>query len=210
MFKISKLNFVFILIIVLIIETWLIISLINNQKDFNRMSSEMFEENYNLKFRIKGYQEKFEQNIFSENMILKSFVLQDTNDQKLVIDSLVLNTKLLYRFSEVSCRACVENDLEIIKQLGGIIGYDNILIISNFSSTTKSQAMLMSMETKSPYYNYRGKLGVPMEKDSIEEPAFFFLLDEKRRIRFAYRTDAAHNFSSPYFKRIKQFFNIGI
>lgn len=193
-----------------LIEMSVIIYQENNQRDFNRLYFEKKNELISTHHRIDRYLEKFDQNLFTENTILKNIEITDTANNGLALNKIIRGPKLIYRFSEVSCRACVNTDLYILKQLGDSIGEDNILIITEFDNLNKMNAMLNAMDIKSPYYNFKGKLNLSIERDSVTQPPFFFILDNKLRIRFAYKTDDAHDFSSSYFKRIIQFYKTGI
>lgn len=205
-----KQKIIILLSLVITLEMTVIILLINNQKDFNRLYLEKNEELNNVKYKMERYLEKFEQNIFTENTTLKNITVTDYKGNKNPIVEIVDGKKLVYRFSEVSCRACVDMDIEILKQLGDSIGHNNIMVISKFDNLTRMNAMLNAKNFNSPYFNYNGKLGLSVEKDTLTEPGFFFLIDNNLRISFAYKTDDAHNFYSPYFRRIIEHFKNGV
>ncbi len=115
-------------------------------------------------------------------------------------------TKLIYRYTQVSCLACVETDLNILKMLGDSIGTQNIIVLSNYVELNHAKAYLNQMGVKSQCYNFNGKLNLTMEEDSITQPPFFFLLDKTMKIHFPYKTDDEHSINSSYFRRIIDYF----
>jgi hypothetical protein len=199
-----------ILLFFALLEMTFIILLVNNQRDFDDLYS---ENNTKLKIaehRIDRYEEKFDQNIFSENTILNIIELVDTAGNNVVIDEIIDRPKLVYRFAEVSCRACVDNDLEILDQLGRNIGYNNILVLCDYENINKMKSRMHALNFASSYYNHKGFLGLSVERDSLTRPGFFFILNEDLRLSFVYKTDEDHDITSPYFRRIIQFYKDGM
>jgi hypothetical protein len=199
-----------ILLFFALLEMTLIILLVNNQHDFDDLYS---NNNTKLKIaeqRIDRYEEKFDQSIFSENTMLNKIELVDSLGNNVVIDKIIDGAKLVYRFAEVSCRACVDSDLEILNQLGKHIGNKNIIVLSDFENINKMNSRMQTIGFSSPYYNFKGLMGLSVEKDSLTRPGFFFIIDKDLRLRFVYKTDESHDISSPYFRRIIQYFKNGI
>jgi len=160
-------------------------------------------------FKLERYIEKQKQNIFSDNVQFKNIVLTNFDNEDTLLFDLLDDSKLIYRFTKKSCVACVESDLQIINMLSDSIGVNNIVILSDYDELIKAKAYLSQMGVKSPCYNYKGKFNFSMERDTITQPPFFFLADRNKRVRFPYKTDDNHSFSSYYFKRIISYFKSG-
>ena len=124
------------------------------------------------------YLEKYAQSLFSEDRVVRNVYVSNNNFDSILLRDLIDSTKLIYRFYKESCIQCVEDELDIVKQLGDSIGANNILIVCDFDKINNIAAMITRKKIKSPYFIYQEKFALPIENDELYIPAFF-LLDRK-------------------------------
>lgn len=192
----------------LIISSILIYFNSSSIKNLQTHNLELKSNLNDLKYIDQRYREKFAQNIFSENRNISDVPLLNTHLDTVSLASLINNTKLIYRFYEETCVQCVEDELDIIKKLSDSIGANNILIISDFDRIINLKAIINRKEISSPFFNYKGNIGLPIEKDEFKI-ASFFLLHNNLRTQFVYKTGGEQNINDSYYKRIIFFFKEG-
>ncbi|TSA32387.1 MAG: hypothetical protein D4R64_16250 [Porphyromonadaceae bacterium] len=161
-------------------------------------------------YRIKKYVYRFNRELYTENLTLRDLYLTDLNNDTVPIKSLVTSSKLIYRFSNQSCSACVADDIKYLRELGDSIGYQNIIIISDYENTRLLNIFRNSTGINFPCYNFTGSFNLSIETDSdIKKTPFFFLLDEKLKIQYAFLADEYPELNEIYFSRIRAFFRKG-
>lgn len=151
--------------------------------------------------------EKYTQNLFSENKIISNvYLINSEFDTIPIVDFVKNGTKLIYRFYEETCIECVEDELNIVKQLADSLGADNILIISNHKKVNSLKAMINRKGIISPSFVYNKNFNLPIENDE-NKIASFFLLDETLRTRLVFKAGGNQDINDPYYRRIIDFFN---
>lgn len=190
----------------------MIISLVANFKIIRQFKMKSLEKNRlegelaDMEYLEKRRKIKFEQNLFSEAKVLDDVYLYSSSEDSILLSKAVNNgTNLVYRFYEESCNQCIEDELDIVKELGAKIGYDRILLIGQFSNVNHLRAMVARKNIQSPLYNFPRKFKLPFDQD-VEAIPSFFLLHKDLQTDFVYKAGGAQNFNFPYFKRIVEIF----
>lgn len=189
-------------LIISLFSTW---SISRTLKSIHKENIELKSSLFNYEYNNKRDKEKYAQNLFSENQHLSDLALLDSNSDTISLASIMNNTKLVYRFYQGTCVQCVEDELDIAKQLADSIGANNILIISDFDKISSLKAITNRKQITSPCFIYKGKFELPIEKDD-NEIASFFLLDKDLRTRFVFKAGGAQNINDTYYKRVINFF----
>lgn len=176
------------------------IALLNNQKS----ELEWYE------YRIEKQKYKLHHEIFTENAIAKNFRLINLNNDTVEVLSLLDTPKLIYRFLENSCESCIDDDISLIKELGESIGYQKIIIATDFENTRLLKEFINRKGIISSCYILKEELNLSLEPESSRRKgAFYFILDNNLRIRFAYISDDYPDFNKIYMNRICEYFNKG-
>jgi hypothetical protein len=167
-----------------------------------RLEGELAQFNY-LEERRKM---KYEQNLFSEAQVLDDVYVYSSSEDSTLLSKLLKNeTHLVYRFYEESCNQCIEDELDIVKELETKIGYDRILLIGHFANVNLLRAMIVRKNIQSHFYNFRRKFELPFDQD-LEAIPSFFLLHKNLQTDFVYKTGGEQHFNFPYFRRIVEVF----
>lgn len=145
----------------------------------------------------------------SESRLFPNILLGSYNNDidSITIESLVSKPRLVYRFYEGTCVQCIENELDIVKQVGGYIGESNILLI--YDGDVKSmKAILLRKKISSPYFTYKKRFNLPFDQKKLNknDVSTFFVLDTNLRTDMVYVAGGHQDISMPYFERIKQYF----
>lgn len=144
--------------------------------------------------------------ILSENKKLNNTDLINSDLDTVRLSDIVKETKLVYRFYEGTCVQCVEDELDIIRQLGDSIGINKIIIISDFHQVNNMKGIIDRKQIKSPSFVCENKFDLPIEEDEVEV-ASFFLLDEDLITHSVYKAGGGQTIGKPYYKSIVNFFN---
>ncbi|RED98399.1 hypothetical protein [Marinoscillum furvescens] len=139
-------------------------------------------------------------NLFSENVQLPDVRLINSKNESKNLSSIFMEDKLLiYRFYDETCSQCVEDELDIVKQLEDSVGIRNIAIISTFN-LNKLISLIKRKEIRCSFYSYSESFPIPIENDRYV--ASFFVLEKSLYTRFVYKAGGDQIINSPYFKRI--------
>lgn len=177
-----------------------------------------FNTNYNnclkslelYKQELYSRDKKLENQLFSEYLFIdSSIIVSDIRGNEISIRKLINSPKLVYSFTEMSCIACVKDDIETLNLLGDKIGSNNIIIISRFDDLKKLKIFAMQNVSKSKYYNLISMFKISIENTEHESP-FFFIISSDLKTKFAHITIPGDSIEHYYFKRIIQFFNCNI
>jgi|GEM_PF-2928852 len=143
---------------------------------------------------------------FTEGCQLSDIFVNNTDNMSVRLTSIIDKPKLIYRFSNLSCRICVENDLRILKALADSIGIDKIVVIAKFSNVRDLKIYKENEELSYQCYNYKDELNIAVEKKAINYSPYFIILDHKLIVNFACTSSPQSSINDPFFKRIKMFY----
>jgi hypothetical protein len=91
--------------------------------------------------------------------------LGDTVNLNTVIGS---SLKIVFRYTELNCNECVNNELTNLKSLGGVIGNENIIIITSYSRLNDMIRFRRANQLEFPVYNIGiNSLGLDVESRNI-------------------------------------------
>jgi len=176
------------------------------------VSRKSFKTNTFLQMRVnqientrKEYNSRFAAKLFTDQIRIDDSYLIGIDGDSLLLRSLLSNPKLIFKFSNDFCGACVDDAVEKIKTLGENIGYDKIIIITNNSSTRLLKIFITSHDIKSPCYNSTGNLNLRIEEASTKEKIpFFLIVDETFKVQFSFYGDENSELMNLFFLRIKE------
>jgi len=163
---------------------------------------------YDCEYNNNRNKEKYNQCLFSENINISDVYLVDPKYDSISLSKVINNTKLIYRFFGSSCVQCIEDELDIAKQLADSIGANNIVIISDYNNINMLSAIIKRKNITSSYFIFNKKFELLIEDDEQAIPSFF-LLDANLRTRFVFKTGGHQNIADPYYRRIIWFFKNG-
>lgn len=145
--------------------------------------------------------------LLSENRILDNVELTDLNNEKVSMSNLISSPKLIYCFSNDFCRACIEDDIKLLNELGDSIGHQNIIIITDNDNARLLNIFKNTYQIESPCYNFTGCFNLNMENNFGQKKVpFILLLDAERSIRFAFFTDEDSELTEIYMNKIRTYF----
>jgi hypothetical protein len=144
--------------------------------------------------------------LFTINEYLDNIHLSTPENAKIHLADIINSPTLVYRFNEYSCMPCVENDLEIIKQLADSIGISRVLIITRLRNSNALKIYLNNYRINVDSYNTSSELNLPIEMHALNESPFFLVLNNDLKVEFAYTSTPGHSINSVFFKRIIRYF----
>ena len=140
------------------------------------------------------------------NEHLENLQLSTPENAKINLADIIKSPTLIYRFNEYSCMPCVQNDLEIIKQLADSIGISQVLIITRLRNSNVLKVYLNNYKIIVDSYNTPSELNLPIEMHALNESPFFLVINKKLKVEFAYTSTPGHSINSLFFKRIINYF----
>lgn len=153
------------------------------------------------------YNEDFDKCLFSDGNILSNIRVIDQNNHEVYIMDIIRKNTLIYRFSGISCRPCVEDDMNRLNQFKNSIIGNDLLILTDFKNPKEMRIFSKMQNLKVPIYSYPNCLNLYAEVDTFKRQPYYFLLDSCLRVHFTYIShsgqDSMHN---KYFKRIIGYF----
>jgi len=198
--NIFKLNLrQYILIGILLVNIITTLHLYYNKK--NNTKSHDIQPKY--KEEIANIRDSLE--LFTLNNKLNNYIIKNNNRHTL--KSLINNKTLIYRFNQFSCNPCVENDINIIKQLADSIGRENILIIPRLKNIKILRIYISNFNINLDAFNFQENFPIPIEESAINDSPYFIVLDKGLNIKFAYTSSPSHSICSPFFRRMISYFN---
>lgn len=196
----------YIIAIIIILEITICFILYNKKENFAHKYYQERAEVLNLEEKLNRLIIKHRQTLFSDHLELANVDLNSLNSETVKLHAIIKEPVIIYRFSEKSCSACVEQDIEDLKSITGIIGINSVIYICKYKEPLKAKAYLHSLNINQNCYNYKGEFNLPMENDTIEEPPFFFVTDSSKKVKLPYKTDDNNTLNKIYFQKIKNYF----
>ena len=202
-------NIVLIVLITTLIFSFATNFLIIKRYKISNLDNKRFKEEISqLEYLDSRSIVKYTQSILSENRFLKDVYLHYSNYDSIFLGQVIGDElKLIYRFYQESCDQCIEDELNIIKELGERIGYSKIILVGSHDNINGLKAIINRKNILSPFYNYRGKFNLPIEQDPEAIPSFF-VLDKNLNTDFVYKTGGNQSIDNPYFTRIIELFRL--
>jgi len=108
--------------------------------------------------------------------------VEDEEGNKISIAELLNNNpKVIFRYSELNCRLCIEEEIKILLKYINDIGFDNILFFSTYNSTRDLFLFkrINQLQDFKIYNLKEEKLNIPI--DSLNIP-YVFLIDSSGNI----------------------------
>jgi hypothetical protein len=103
-------------------------------------------------YELNTIERNLEKQLFSDYTIIDStIIVLDMAGNEIYLKSLINTPKLIYTFTE-TCIDRVYPHLEIINNLGDIVGSNNILIIGRYDNFRRFKVFSMQNISKSNYY----------------------------------------------------------
>lgn len=158
---------------------------------------------------LKENEKLLEDNLFkqyqSEGILLvpetQLFFMKDTC---LLTDIVKKGTKLIFRFTELSCMKCVDEEIAFIRASMNYINMEDIVILCTFEHMRDAFLFktINNFSDISVYLIKENALGIPLEKD---QTSYFFTLDSNLITRNIFIPDAYNtSLLKRYFREINK------
>ena len=138
----------------LVLNISLLFSIKNKRKEYNILQ---LHSNQRINDSIQNFKQRSDNLLsyissameFSEEKIDSDIVLLDENGNPLKLKNIVgRSPKLVFKYSDLSCETCVEEQMALLKKASEKIGPENIVILTNYDSPRKfSQFVRMNQVT---------------------------------------------------------------
>lgn len=132
--------------------------------------------------------------------------LINPNGDTLLLDE-ILNEeqKLIYKFNEVSCTACIEGNIRIANMLSEQIGIDNIIFLAHFENYRNFLSYCKLNDILLPIYLIVDYNAFELQVDN-NDPCFF-IIDESCSVEMFYiPTSTNHELTNSYMRIIENRF----
>jgi len=181
-----------------------------NFKNYDNLRIEMQQFKQKLQESTKEANLRFGNKLFTENTFVENIYLTDLHGDTVQLRKVITSPKLIFRFSNEFCRACVDADIESLKDLGNIIGNQNIIIVTDNENARLLNIFRSSSGIESPCYNLKGTFNLSIENSlNKKQVPFLFILDENLEVHFSFFADEASELNEIYFNRIIKYFKKG-
>lgn len=199
----SKIIYLFIVFLLVIFNMLMLFRLVKCKDDFNYCNS--------LNISLSNTNKTIISNIIATHIYRFRFTNKSFEGDQIITDLLINaignSPKLFYFFNQSSCEACVDNAIIELREVSNRIGYDQIIILSQYNNTR--DAIILSKRV-API-----KL-INLEKSnftSIDEtkelipPCFFIMdIDLTPKFFFVYSTDI-QSLNDEYFNSVNSYLN---
>lgn len=106
--------------------------------------------------------------------IKKNNLLKDINGVEFPLNKMLKSKKIVFRYSELHCDACVDVQIKSLKKYKEKIGSTNILILADYDNIKNLILFKRLNSIKLPVYKLSEKLNIELEKQNVP---YFFVLD---------------------------------
>ena len=155
---------------------------------------------------VSRFNYRFYREVSTENKVMENIKLVGVDNTIIRICEIIKAKTLVYRFSNRSCSPCVENDIMELKKLGSTIGYDNIIIISDYDNTRSLINLISKFSMSFKCYNYKNNIELAIDQESsMKEAPFFLVINRDLEINFAHLSHEDDKINEIYFNRVKEF-----
>lgn len=145
--------------------------------------------------------------LLTENMFLENYEVVSASGELKLLNSIISDQVLIYRFFENSCFPCIENDLLIIDSLNVLIENQNrIHLIPKFRNVNQLKIFFEKQNVKIQSFNFSNEFNIPIEDYSINFSPYFLLINEDLKIQLAYTSTPGHSIETPFFRIVLDYF----
>jgi hypothetical protein len=185
-----------------------IVYLFNTQSIINKQNGEIIQaktDSINLQTKINKPILGYENSVRSSIVKVNNITVENIYGKKLLLQDLIDDKKLIFKFNQNSCMSCVEHIVEVLKQLGDQVGMDKIIMISNFSKIRYLEAFQKQKEIKFKCYNSMKNIGISLDNDSIfQHVEFTLILNKDMRAILPRMSTSNDSLNSIYYSRIAE------
>ncbi len=150
--------------------------------------------------------ERFEITFNSNYKILNNLSLINIKSEEVSLCEVITAPTLVLKISANSCPPCVKDNLKTLKQLGEVIGFDKIMIITDYENSRMLNLLKSENSIFSPCYATSENLGIDLPIDSLKVTPFFFIISEDLSIQSSFIADDKLYTYGAYMERIKSIF----
>ncbi len=144
--------------------------------------------------------------LFTLNRLMDDVDMVSLGGNTKELSSIVKGSTLIYRFSDVSCSYCVENDINILRQINDSLGIPGkIISLAQLPDVKYLNIYSRNLEVEFPFYNRLMPVNIPMEFDSIVNNPYFLIVNENMKIEFAKASYPSNKIEDPFFQRALTF-----
>ncbi|MEA1877051.1 MAG: hypothetical protein U9N86_09300 [Bacteroidota bacterium] len=159
------------------------------------------------KNEISEYNDRSSLKFQIDSEILGSIYLITSDSDSLFVDDLLDSPKLVLRFSNQFCPPCIDDALKFLNDIGQSIGYDNIIVISDFKSSNLLKLFAESHQIKSPIYRFPGSFSFSIDKkEGSDKVPFYMILDSDLRVVLPYYANESDELISGYRNKVLSYF----
>lgn len=108
---------------------------------------------------------------FNDSKMNNELMLTDEKGKTCKLTEKLNRKKLIFRYSELQCNVCIEQQIASLKKYKNKIGTDNILILADYSNFRNLIVFKRINSLDIPIYNLSKKM--PLERERINIPYFF-------------------------------------
>lgn len=144
--------------------------------------------------------------LFTLNCLMDDIDIVSLGGNTKKLSSIVKGSTLIYRFSDVSCSYCVENDIDILRQINDFLGVPGkIISLAQLPDVKYLNIYNRTLGIDFPLYNRLMPIDIPIEFDSIVNNPYFLIVNESMLIEFVKASDPSSNIDDHFFQRALTF-----
>jgi hypothetical protein len=172
---------IFVMIILLSLNVLLLRKTVLQNSDLKKFEKELASVTHNATLNDLLLS-LFPMQLESENYRLDAdILLEDEKGLKISLSKVIGdNRKLILRYSDVNCNACVDHQLKYLKNVAAQIGDTSIFILATYKNKRDLEIFKRINGIKFPVYNtLNGGINLPIEK---YETPYLFITDKSHLV----------------------------
>jgi hypothetical protein len=164
--------------ILLLLTSCLVYSLItntNNQKETNKII-ESISKSLDVEKKLAQTRDYYLNLELKYNNIKidETLKLVDEKGRTFTIKEMLTRKKIVFRYSELQCNVCVENQITSLKKYKDKIGVDNILILADYTNFRNLILFKRLNALDIAVYSLSKKMNIELEEENFP---YFFIVD---------------------------------
>ncbi len=105
----------------------------------------------------------------------KELLIKNHEGEEFVLNNKITSKKLVFRYGELHCDVCVDEQVKSLKKYKEKIGSDNIIILADYNSIKNLILFKRLNSIELPIYRLSEKFNLELEK---KEVPYFFVIDD--------------------------------
>ncbi|HCT30765.1 MAG TPA: hypothetical protein DIW31_08520 [Bacteroidales bacterium] len=133
--------------------------------------------------KVNMLEDAITQSLTSEDLTIRNNITIDNGEASTLLNNVVgSKPRLILRYSELNCQACIDVQLASLNKLAYKIGKENIIILASYKAIANMTKFKRINKLDMSIYNV-DSIGLPLEKENIP---FYFIIDQNKKTKLTF------------------------